>query len=305
MEIEIIKGLQSIGSEFLDYIFTAITRMGEESFFFIIFLAIYWCYSKEFAFKFGFFYIISYFFNNLFKKIIKRARPYEADSTIINKLSASCSSFPSGHMQGFSFQAAYIGMEFNGKLKDKKQKITMWSVFGVLAVLLAISRMYLGQHYISDILAGLLIGGLLAYIFVLIVDLFPTKLKKYFNLRTFIYAFMGIAAIVFVLLTVVDLPISESTQILFYKFVGGYLGISIGYLLDNRYLHWTMKHKGKAIFIKCLLGYSVIICIYYFLNKVLPLTPIIYSLMFFIYGIISALVLPFIFKSMWDKDDEN
>lgn len=92
--------------------------------------------------------------NNLvLKTLVDRARPFLADPGIHNLVNAAGSSFPSGHT-GSSFAAAGILWQ------------TMPRLYGclamVLATLIGLSRIYLGVHYPSDVLAGMLTGLLLA-----------------------------------------------------------------------------------------------------------------------------------------------
>ncbi len=91
--------------------------------------------------------------NQLLKRILQRPRPEEF--RIINE---SGYSFPSGH--------SMISMAFYGYLiyliyKYVKNKYLKWfliTILGILIVNIGISRIYLGVHYTSDVLAGFLIS---------------------------------------------------------------------------------------------------------------------------------------------------
>ena len=91
----------------------------------------------------------------LLKIAIKRPRPYQLDivSTLLEKASHVVwnFSFPS-----FQTMLAFCAIPILSKEFPKLKYI--WVVF---AVLIAISRVYLGVHFISDILVGGLIGYLL------------------------------------------------------------------------------------------------------------------------------------------------
>jgi undecaprenyl-diphosphatase len=82
------------------------------------------------------------------KIIIARPRPFQFFGlTMAEKFASWDSSFPSLHaMAVFAFLP----------LLDKKTKI-YWLAF---AVLVAFSRLYLGYHYTSDVIAGAMIGYL-------------------------------------------------------------------------------------------------------------------------------------------------
>ena len=94
-------------------------------------------------------YLISY----ALKFLIHRPRPgIEFLPLIIKTGYSSVFSFPSGHTI-----AAFSILPF---LKTKKEKIT-WLV---IAIFIAYSRLYLGVHYLSDVIAGILLGLLFANI---------------------------------------------------------------------------------------------------------------------------------------------
>jgi undecaprenyl-diphosphatase len=88
--------------------------------------------------------------------LINRARP-GADIAYYLENSQS---FPSGHsaiaMAFFGFITYYFIYHVTGK--DKK---TLVLLFGALLIaLVGFSRLYLGVHFLSDVIGGFLIGGL-------------------------------------------------------------------------------------------------------------------------------------------------
>lgn len=105
--------------------------------------------------------------NFLLKLIFMRDRPYEL--MIINE---SGYSFPSGHAMaalGFYGFIIYLLCHFN---LNKKSKVIFSSLLGILIILIGVSRIYLGVHYASDVLAGYMVS--LAYLI-----LYITFIKKY------------------------------------------------------------------------------------------------------------------------------
>lgn len=93
--------------------------------------------------------------NLLLKNIIARTRPYEVIAGLQRLLPAQADySFPSGHT-GSSFAAAVIFYMY----LPKKYGIPAM----VLAFLIGFSRLYLGVHYVSDVLGGVFIGIIIAF----------------------------------------------------------------------------------------------------------------------------------------------
>lgn len=100
--------------------------------------------------------LVGYLVTNLIlKNLVLRARPYD----VIAGLTALTgplgdSSFPSGHTTS-SIAAGFV------MLKGTQHYLGIPAF--VLAVLIALSRLYLGVHYPTDVLAGALIGLFAAF----------------------------------------------------------------------------------------------------------------------------------------------
>ena len=88
----------------------------------------------------------------LLKPFIMRPRPYVSieELAALVDMSSDPNSFPSGHT------TAVFAMAMGWQLASEKKWL---KIFGwVLAVLMAFSRLYVGVHYPTDVLAGALIG---------------------------------------------------------------------------------------------------------------------------------------------------
>ena len=108
--------------------------------------------------------------NNIVKNIVQRPRPFVTftDLQIIIPIPSEFS-FPSGHTSS-SFAAAAVFY------RHLPKKLGLPSV--ILAGLIGFSRLYVGVHYPTDVIAGVLMGILLSYLAEYLVNLFSNKLKK-------------------------------------------------------------------------------------------------------------------------------
>ena len=96
---------------------------------------------------------ISTLLNQILKYIVQRPRPTE-----FRIIDESGYSFPSGHSM---VSAAFYGFLIYLIYKNVKNKYLKWTLITMLSILIisiGTSRIYLGVHYTSDVLAGFLIS---------------------------------------------------------------------------------------------------------------------------------------------------
>ncbi|MEE1085914.1 MAG: phosphatase PAP2 family protein [Schaedlerella sp.] len=116
--------------------------------------------------------LFNLFFTNVtLKNVVARTRPYdviEGLDILIKRLGSY--SFPSGHT-ACSFAAAFAYYQC---LSQKKLGIAAL----VLAGLIGFSRMYVGVHFLTDVLGGALVGTFAAWISVKLVNKISEKIQK-------------------------------------------------------------------------------------------------------------------------------
>ena len=182
MEKSIIVWLQNNSNEFLDLFFSGYSYIVSWIGAVFLFACIIIFVNKKFGLFFGTSFLITIALNYLLKIIVNRPRPYETNPDIVNKLSTIGKSFPSGHAVSITFMILsvlyilYLQSKKENFILLKKKWFKVFSIF--IAVLLvfvtAIARMYLGQHYLTDIIAGISLSGACFSVSLLIL----TKAKK-------------------------------------------------------------------------------------------------------------------------------
>ncbi|MFH1877745.1 MAG: phosphatase PAP2 family protein [Candidatus Omnitrophota bacterium] len=101
----------------------------------------------------------SYHIVSVIKDLTARPRPFHALDNVNTLFTSSGYSFPSNHA-AMAFMAAAVLSAYFGK------RVLFFS----LALIAALSRVYLGAHYFTDVLAGALLGFLTGYILTRIMD---------------------------------------------------------------------------------------------------------------------------------------
>jgi len=170
--------VQSYRTPSLTSIFEFITHLGDRIAYFIAALVV----AAFFYFKYGrwkftlqtiLVLLLSSLSNVVLKKVINRERP-----TFEHLVAVSTLSYPSGHsMSAMAFYGFLIYLSFRLSGSWWFKAVSFIS-FGLLILLIGISRIYLGVHYPSDVIAGFL-GGLIWVAFCVvifnIIDLYRQK----------------------------------------------------------------------------------------------------------------------------------
>ena len=111
--------------------------------------------------------IIIAIFNYSLKTIFKRSRPQ------FNSISGY--SYPSGHSMVSMAFYGYLIYLINKNVKNKYLKISLISFLFLLIILIGLSRIYLGVHYLSDVLVGFLISIIYLIIMIYLIN------RRWFN----------------------------------------------------------------------------------------------------------------------------
>ena len=157
-ELGILDNIQKISTPFLDRSMVDITSLGNFSILWLAFIIIFLS-TKEYK-RVGKVMVIAFILNViivnlLLKNIFDRSRPFElVDNFDLLIPPLKDGSFPSGHSSyAFTFFAIILFMA-------KSKVLKMFT--GILAFLIAFSRLYLYVHFPTDVLAGAVIGVFLA-----------------------------------------------------------------------------------------------------------------------------------------------
>ncbi|MFF4418751.1 phosphatase PAP2 family protein [Streptosporangium sp. NPDC001559] len=92
--------------------------------------------------------------NVLIKEVVNRARPVLPDPVSW----APGSSFPSGHAMAAATGASVLVLMLLPRLRGPASRAAAWTLAAVLAVFVAYTRVALGVHWFSDVIAGLALG---------------------------------------------------------------------------------------------------------------------------------------------------
>jgi membrane-associated phospholipid phosphatase len=171
--VEFILFLQSFASPLLDKLMYWITQLGSERAYIAVLVIIFLAVEVSVGRRLGMFLLMSFYVNQHLKMYIDTTRPFILDQSLLRSPAAAATAegggFPSGHAQG--------SMTLWGLASFYFRKRWLWIVSGLIILLVSMSRLYLGVHWVIDVVGGLVIGVAFIGLAMLLDPLFTRALK--------------------------------------------------------------------------------------------------------------------------------
>ena len=160
--IEVIRVIQSVQTPVLTGLMEFISVLGTEVLYVPIILFMLWWVDEKRGLRFGVLMILSIWINLFVKDFLRHPRPFDIDPSL-GMIAASGYGAPSGHAQLAASFWIPMTVWFE-KLRPKKRMV-MWAAAIVVIVLIGFSRLYLGVHFPTDLLAGWALAGVILCLF--------------------------------------------------------------------------------------------------------------------------------------------
>ena len=144
--------------------------LGSEDFFLLILPLIYWCVDAALGLRIGVILLVGNGLNTLFKVALHGPRPYWASADVKGMASETGFGVPSGHSQ--------ISASVWGMAAARIARTWAWVAAATVVFLIGFSRLYLGVHFLHDVLLGWLLGGLTLWAFIKFWNPIAARLKK-------------------------------------------------------------------------------------------------------------------------------
>jgi membrane-associated phospholipid phosphatase len=283
-ELDILRTIESIRSSFLNGLFEFITMLGEETLLIVLMAIVYFMYDKHLAKRMFFITAMSLSLNCIVKNFVKRPRPFTRGISCVREETATGYSFPSGHTQTFATWS-------NGFAFYLKSKKLLWGTV-ILSILVGFSRMYLGAHYPSDVIAGLLFGLVFAYLGNKLYDKVQNKHLLY-------TAFLLILTPFIIFFIIKPDPLYED----FFKLFGMQAGFTLAVLLEEKLVN---LEKSNVVWKNIL---RIVICVVLalvikeslkalFVTDILRLSLILDAVRYFVLVFLILGICPWVFKKV-------
>ena len=177
-EIKLIEFLQSGRTPFFDVSFQVISLIG--SYVGAVALVLFFLIFKR---KYAFFFLLTYGFayltQSIMKNAIMRERPFNVSDSIVS-IGDTVTSFsmPSGHVACATMIAIFLGAFLFSIYKKRGQRVWVVLALTLYVGLVMLSRMYLGKHFLTDVLAGAGLSIVFGILGLLLMRLWDKRKKK-------------------------------------------------------------------------------------------------------------------------------
>jgi membrane-associated phospholipid phosphatase len=148
--------LQNLG-DWLVPIMLFFTYLGNEEFFLLFMPILYWCLDASLGFRMGVLLMVSNGVGVILKLAFHSPRPYWISPEVATQVHDPYFGVPSGH--------AMNAAAFWGLLAATLKKTWVWVLMIATIFLIGFSRLYLGVHYLLDVLVGWSLGFILLWVF--------------------------------------------------------------------------------------------------------------------------------------------
>ncbi len=151
--LEFVRAVQSTANPFLTRIMLAVTATGSIYCLGALVALLLWCVDYRFGVQVSLLTVSSGFLNSWLKLVFAQPRPYDIDPSV-GMIRDVPYGMPSGHAQGTAL--------FWGLVATRVAKPVGIALAVVPTLLVGFSRVYLGVHFPTDVLAGWIIGMAIA-----------------------------------------------------------------------------------------------------------------------------------------------
>ena len=248
--VDLIVAIQQTHGPALDSIFRAITFMGEEEFYLLLLPLLFWCVDFGVGARLAILFLFSSYLNTDLKDLFQQPRPFELNPSV-RLSSAEGYGLPSGHAQS----AVVVW----GSIAAWSRKSWFWGMAIGLMLLVGFSRIYLGVHFPTDVLAGWAIGAVLLGLYLAVQ---PRAGKWLTRLSLGQQILLALAMPVLLLLIH---PVKDATTTM-----AALAGMGVGLALKHRYLPFTARGPWWQRTLRFFTGGVIVVALYLGLKMVVP-----------------------------------
>ncbi|WP_420629662.1 phosphatase PAP2 family protein [Candidatus Leptofilum sp.] len=264
----------------LEAFFQFISTLGIEEFYLALFPLIYWSVHKEAGRALAYVFLVGNVFNTTLKHAFRQPRPFWLDPAL-EKFTDGGYGIPSGHTQFtttiYLFAAVWLRRRW------------MWLLAILMIIVMGVSRIYLGSHFVHDVAAGFVLGLLVLAGYLIWQRRYQSKFEKRIlgqRLLTVVLvpvAFTAVYLIIRLIIGEPDTTVAWASRLPevelesvegFVTAVSSLLGAGIGLVLERSRIRFLVEGAIWQRAVRYLLGIVVAVAIWAGLGQLFPDDPL-------------------------------
>lgn len=238
--LDVIRAIQGHPSPFLVLVMKGISLTGSTEFYIACLPLLYWCVNRRKSLDLGIVVLVSAFINVWLKEVFMLPRPYQIDPSVGLDTALSWA-LPSGHAQGTAVFWGMIALLFHRRL---------FAILAfVLPLLVGLSRVWLGVHYPSDVVAGWVLAAFLVSGWMI----FSGRSRSLLGSLDARFRYIIVAAVSWIM----NALLPGDTMI-----AGAFLGAGAGFIYSRENLQFDSGGSLRTRILRYLVGISIALVIY-------------------------------------------
>ena len=259
-------------------IMKGITFLGNTEFYLLFMPLLFWCLDITLGMRIGVLLLISGGLSNLLKFSFHSPRPFWVSSQVKGLAEGLGFGFPSAHAQN----AAVIW----GLFATSRKKTWIKYAAILLIILIGLSRLILGVHYLHDVIVGWIVGAILLFIF---IKLEPGVIKWF--KQNAVWKQILVLVVISALFILIALPLAPpfnppdlptiwfenaGQEIDPYSYdellttSGSFFGLGLGIIFLNQRGSFTREGTPWQLVLRYLVGIAGVLALYLGLGSVFP-----------------------------------
>jgi len=155
--LDIVLDLQAGSNILFDTLAWILNIAGSDLFYLATLLLVYWTINRRLGLRLLFALVVAGLITVALKALLQRPRPFMVSDEVVPLFAAGGFGIPSGHV--------LIATVLWGYLADKLQRRWGYALVGIYILFMMWSRMYAGVHFPQDVVAGLVVGWLVLWLY--------------------------------------------------------------------------------------------------------------------------------------------
>jgi len=236
-------------SPMLDTLFKAITTLGAEQAFLLLSPLIFWCVDKRRGVRLGVLLMFLFYVNHALKLLFDQPRPSP------DRVQVMAEEFDPGLPSGHAQSAVMV----YGFLAAQVRRPWAWGLAALIALSVGLSRIYMGLHFPTDVLAGWLIGIVMLAFYLRVEPPVERRFRAWPWNYQMLLAFVVPLALFLVYFDAVGAQL-----------MGTLLGLLVGVLIEFRWVRFSAKGPRQQRAARFVFGSAILVAIWLGAKAIFP-----------------------------------